>query len=439
MGTKACPALLISAPASHSGKTTITAALARHWTQQGKKVRVFKTGPDFLDPMLLEAACGLPVHQLDLWMMGEACCRQLLAEAAADADVILIEGVMGLYDGMTSSADIARTFDIPLLLVVDGSAMAQTFGALVFGLAHYQPGLRVFGVVANRVNSSAHARYLQQSLPDGIHFCGYLPENESIELPERHLGLVQAAELPDLMQRIDQAAEQLALHGSIMLPPATEFSVMPRVPSPRALDGIAIAVAHDRAFSFIYRDNLAQLQRLGAELCYFSPLEDAEMPDADGLYLPGGYPELHLDQLADNKSMVDSIRQHIAADKPTLAECGGMLYLLNGLSNVQGHRRDLVGAIPGEALMEKRLSGLGVLSAEFPFGELRGHTFHYSTSQIRLQPTLEAQHPAHGRQEPVFCKGRLVASYVHWYLGEQPQACIALFGKQGNTPNPSVV
>lgn len=437
MATKTCPALLISAPASHSGKTTVTAALARYWTQQGYKVRVFKTGPDFLDPMLLEAASGLPVHQLDLWMMGEACCRQLLADAAADADVILIEGVMGLYDGMTSSADIARTFDIPLLLVMDGSSMAQTFGALVYGLAHYQPGLRVFGVVGNRVNSMGHARYLQQSLPEGIRFCGYLPEDEGIQLPERHLGLVQAAELPDLTDRIDRAAEQLALHGSIELPPTAEFPILPRRQLEHRLNGITIAVAHDEAFSFIYKDNLAQLQRLGAELKYFSPLRDSVLPEADGLYLPGGYPELHLDQLADNKTMLASIRDHIAGNKPTLAECGGMLYLLNGLTNIQGHRRDLVGAIPGEALMEKHLSGLGVLSAQFPFGEVRGHTFHYSTSQIRQQPNLQANHPAHGREEPVFYQGRLLASYVHWYLGDKPEACVALFGTE--TPNTAQV
>ena len=222
--SRQCPALLIAAPASGQGKTTVTAALARLHTRQGRRVRVFKCGPDFLDPMILARASGNPVYQLDLWMVGEAESRRLLWEAAGEADLILIEGVMGLYDGHTSSADIARLFNIPLLLVVDGSAMAQTFGALVYGLANYQPDLTVFGVVANRVNSAGHARYLQQSLPEGIHFCGYMPSNEAITLPERHLGLVQASELSDLEQRLDLAAEQLASHGALHLPPASEFS-----------------------------------------------------------------------------------------------------------------------------------------------------------------------------------------------------------------------
>lgn len=305
MQTRTCPALLISAPSSHSGKTTVTAALARYWTQQGKTVRVFKTGPDFLDPMLLEKASGAPVHQLDLWMMGEANCRRRLAEATQEADLILIEGVMGLYDGHTSSADIARLFNIPLLLVVDGSAMAQTFGALVYGLANYQPDLNVFGVVANRVNSAGHARYLQQSLPAGIHFCGYMPSNEAITLPERHLGLVQANELSDLDQRLDLAAEQLASHGALHLPPASEFSypISNKVYG-EGLTGVTIAVARDAAFSFIYRDNLQILQQMGAQLRFFSPVSDQVMPEADALYLPGGYPELYLDQLADNQTML---------------------------------------------------------------------------------------------------------------------------------------
>jgi cobyrinic acid a,c-diamide synthase len=428
MQTRTCPALLISAPSSHSGKTTVTAALARYWTQQGKKVRVFKTGPDFLDPMLLEQASGAPVHQLDLWMMGEANCRRRLEEAAQEADLILIEGVMGLYDGHTSSADIARLFNIPLLLVVDGSAMAQTFGALVYGLANYQPDLNVFGVVANRVNSAGHARYLQQSLPDGIHFCGYMPSNEAITLPERHLGLVQANELSDLDQRLDLAAEQLASHGALHLPPASEFSypISNKVYG-EGLTGVTIAVARDAAFSFIYRDNLQILQQMGAQLRFFSPVSDQVMPEADALYLPGGYPELYLDQLADNQTMLQSIRAHVQADKPTVAECGGMLYLLNGLTNKEGHRRDLLGVLPGEALMEPRLSGLGVLSASFPFGEVRGHTFHYSSSQIRAESTLNAQHPVHGKPEAVYQQGRLLASYVHWYLGDEPEACLAWF------------
>jgi len=185
----ACPALFIAAPASGQGKTTVTAALAAHHRGQGRRVRVFKTGPDFLDPMILERASAAPVYQLDLWMGGEEHCRQLLQAAAAEADLILIEGVMGLFDGDCSSADLAALFGIPIVVVIDGSAMAQTFGALAHGLATYRPGLPFAGVFANRLAGERHYEMLAESLPSGLASFGWLPRNADIALPERHLGL----------------------------------------------------------------------------------------------------------------------------------------------------------------------------------------------------------------------------------------------------------
>ena len=206
-----CPALFIAAPASGQGKTTVTAALACHYRQCGLRVRVFKTGPDFLDPMLLERASGAPVYQLDLWMGGEAHCRQLLHTAAGEADLILVEGVMGLFDGERSSADLAQLFGIPILAVIDASAMAQTFGAIAHGLASYRPQLAFAGVLANRLAGARHCQMLADSLPPGLPFFGYLPRDADIALPERHLGLVQAAEIADLDRRIEQAARSAGL------------------------------------------------------------------------------------------------------------------------------------------------------------------------------------------------------------------------------------
>ncbi|WP_266158692.1 AAA family ATPase, partial [Dyella silvatica] len=208
-----CPALLVSAPASGQGKTSVTAALARWHSRQGRRVRVFKTGPDFLDPMVLQRASRHPVYQLDLWMAGEADVRARLYAAAAEADLILVEGVMGLFDGSLSSADLAQRLGLPVLAVIDGSAMAQTFGALATGLARYREGLQVHGVAANRIGSAYHAQLLADSLPADLHWLGALPRDPSLALPERHLGLVAAAELGDIDTRLDALADAWATHA----------------------------------------------------------------------------------------------------------------------------------------------------------------------------------------------------------------------------------
>lgn len=228
-----CPALLVSAPASGQGKTLVTAALARRHRRAGRRVRVFKCGPDFLDPMILERASGAPVHQLDLFMVGEEECRRLLHEAAQDADVILVEGVMGLYDGDPSAADLAARFGLPVLAVLDGSAMAQTFGALVLGLARYRSDTRLLGVLANRVGSARHGEMLEESLPDGIAWLGALARDPDLAFPERHLGLLQADEIADLDARLDRAAASLP-EAQTGCPKPSPFPPRPDAQSPRA-------------------------------------------------------------------------------------------------------------------------------------------------------------------------------------------------------------
>ena len=217
------PALLLSAPASGQGKTTVVAGLARYHRNQGRTVRVLKTGPDFLDPMILEQASGQPVYQLDLWMVGERECKALLYQAAREADLILIEGVMGLFDGTPSSADLANRFGVPVLALINAHAMAQTFGAVAYGLAHYRPGLPFAGVLANRVAGPGHAELLAESLPPDLRYFGWLPRDGEITLPDRHLGLVQAAEIADLENRLDAAAALIATTGLAELPPSVSF------------------------------------------------------------------------------------------------------------------------------------------------------------------------------------------------------------------------
>ena len=425
---RTCPALLVSAPASGTGKTTVTAAMARMHRNQGRRVRVFKTGPDFLDPMILEQASGNPVYQLDLWMAGEAHCRQLLYDAAGDADLILVEGVMGLFDGQSSSADLARLFKIPVMAVIDASAMAQTFGALAWGLATYQNDLPFAGVMANRVGSAGHVAMLRESLPPSLRFFGALPRDANIALPDRHLGLVQAAEIDDLEPRLERAAAAIQQAGITALPEPVAFAPIDIPSPPPWLRGQRIAVAQDAAFSFLYRANLDMLRTLGAELVFFSPLADAALPEADSVYLPGGYPELHLDRLAANSGMRAALQSHHAQGKPLVAECGGMLYLLESLTDAQGHHAAMAGMLPGHAVMQSRLTNLGMQEMPLPEGVLRGHTFHHSRMETTLTPLAQTKDQrAQGRGEPVYRVNRLHASYLHLYFPSNPEACARLF------------
>lgn len=425
----ACPALLIGAPASGQSKTTATAALARWHRSQGRRARVFKTGPDFLDPMVLERASGAPVYQLDLWMGGAAHCRELLYRAACKADVILVEGVMGLHDGTPSSADLALRFGLPVLAVIDGAAMAQTFGALALGLARYRDGLRLAGVLANRVGSAGHQRMLQESLPADLAWHGALPRDEAMALPSRHLGLVEAGEVDDLEQRIERAAQALGA-AKPPLPPVVHFDApVEGVAVGPLLAGVGVAVARDAAFSFAYRANLDTPRALGAELLFFSPLADEPVPRAaHSVYLPGGYPELHLEPLAANAATRASIQRHREQGRPIVAECGGMLALLKSLTDAQGHAAPMWGLLPGRGVLQKRLANLGLQSAELPEGALRGHTFHHALIETPLMPLAMAQaQRQHGRAEALYRAGRLHASFLHLYFPSNPVAVAALF------------
>lgn len=428
MPTRHCPALFVSAPGSNHGKTTVTAALARYHVNQGRTVRVFKTGPDFLDPMILERACGRPVYQLDLWLAGESECRRLLYEAALEADLILIEGVMGLFDGDPSSADLAEKLGVPVLAVIDARGTAQTLGAIAYGLANLRPGLPFAGVLANGVASARHAEMITQGMPSDIRYFGGLPRDSQFVLPDRHLGLVQAQEIIDLESRLSAAATSIAATGLAELPPAVACTQPERETPAQLLSGIRIGIARDSAFSFIYVANLDVLRAMGATLVFFSPLADAVLPDVDSIYLPGGYPELHLQSLQDNRAMQAALQAHFRQGKPIYAECGGMLYLLESLTDKAGNRGDMTGIIPGHARMQTRLTGLGYQSAPMPGGVLRGHTFHHSQIETPLAPIAFGERLYNTTAgEAIFQTGRLTASYLHCYFPSNPIASAQLF------------
>ena len=424
-------------------------------------MRVFKCGPDFLDPHWHQLATGAPVHQLDLWMTGVDDCAARLHAAAQDADLILIEGVMGLFDGDPSAADLSQRFGVPVLAVVDASAMAGTFGALAFGLQHYRPGLPWAGVLANRVGSARHADMLQAGLRDANDWMGALMRVSPAEatadatnatvrpgtgkagaalLPERHLGLVAAHELPDSLARLDAAADALAatplgrmtMHDlqrwAVDFPAPVQASAVPSL-----LQGRTVAVARDAAFCFIYAANLQTLAQMGARVVFFSPLHDAAVPDCDALWLPGGYPEMHTAQIAANTGMLASLRAHVAAGKPIWAECGGMMALFESITLADGSTAPLWGLLPGQVAMQKRLAALG--PQHLTVGgrhTLRGHTFHYSTAASSapvVTRTARAGEPvAPDAGEALYRHGSIHASYFHAWFPSSPEAVAHLLG-----------
>ena len=437
-----CPAILVAAPASGQGKTTVVSALARLHTRQGRRVRVFKCGPDFLDPVWHGLASGAPVYQLDLWINGEADCRARLAAAAREADLILVEGVMGLFDGAPSAADLARRFGLPVLAVIDAGAMAGTFGALAFGLQHYQNDLPWAGVLANRVASERHAQMLKDSVREPAQWLGAVMRNPAMVLPERHLGLTVASEVTDALARLDAAADALAITplGQMSLQDLQrwqlDFSAAPpALPLQPLLQGKTIAVARDAAFCFIYAANLDCLRALGAKLVFFSPLADAAVPACDALWLPGGYPELHAAQLAANTALRDCLAVHVAQHKPVWAECGGMMALFDILVNADSESQPLWGLLPGTVTMQKRLAALGPQQLTLASGTLRGHTFHYSTTQTTLQPVARTARPdvdpLPDAGEALWQQGSVRASYFHAWFPSCPAAAVELFSPAG--------
>lgn len=438
-GPHSCPALLISAPASGQGKTTVTAALARLHARQGRRVRVFKCGPDFLDPQWLEVASGAPVDTLDLWMTGDGDAAARLHAAAGAADLLLVEGVMGLFDGKPSAADVALRFGLPVLAVIDASAMAGTFGAIAHGLQSWRPGLRWAGVLANRVGGAAHAQMLEAALHAPQQWLGALPAQAEVTLPERHLGLVAAAESADGLERLDAAADLLAATPLGRLTPAqwqrhaVRFEAPPHeIATPALLQGRTIAVARDAAFCFIYPANLECLRGLGAKLVFFSPVAHEPLPDCDAVWLPGGYPELHAAALSSHHGLREALAQHVGRGRAVWAECGGMMALFDELVTLDGEAHSMWGLLPGTIRMQARLAALGPQQLALPQGVLRGHTFHFSRCETALAPAQRTfgpgQSPAQAKGEALWRRGPLAASYFHAWFPSAPAAVAGLFG-----------
>ena len=390
-------AIIIGAPRSGSGKTSLTIGLLRALSRRGLKVRGVKSGPDYIDPGFHAAATGLPGLNLDSWAMPPALIGALLGEACGPADIVVIESAMGLFDGIPvapgrsgSAADLARAFGLPVLLVLDVSGQSQTAAAVAKGFAVYDPAVRIAGVVLNRVGSERHARLAGEAIEAaGLPVVGAIPRDERISLPERHLGLVLAEEHAGLDAHIDRLADAveaaLDLDRLVALAAPLEALAEPAVtalPPP----GQRIALARDRAFSFLYPHVAGQWHAMGAELVPFSPLADeAPDPTCGVCWLPGGYPELHAGALAAAGNFRAGM-QAFAAQKPVHGECGGYMVLGAAIEDADGATHRMLGLLSHTTSFAKRRMNLGyrraTLLADGPLGAagaaLRGHEFHYA-------------------------------------------------------------
>jgi cobyrinic acid a,c-diamide synthase len=389
--------LIIGAPRSGSGKTTITIGLLRALARRGLTVRGAKSGPDYIDPGFHAAATGTPGLNLDSWAMPPAYLRSLAASAANEADIVIVESAMGLFDGIPSetgrsgaAADLARDFGLPVLLVLDVSGQSQTAAAVAHGFATFDPGVRIAGVVLNRVGSERHTRLAGDAIAArGIRVVGAVPRDQAMTLPERHLGLVQAEEQAGISDHIDRLAD--AIEQAIDLDAVLEIAAPVSIPSGDANaalrpPGQRIAIARDAAFTFVYPHVAAHWRAAGAELVPFSPLAD-EPPagDCDACWLPGGYPELHAGRLAAASRFRDGMRA-FAETRPVHGECGGYMVLGAALEDADGVTHPMLGMLGHSTSFAKRKMNLGYRQATLAHDGLlgargdviRGHEFHYA-------------------------------------------------------------
>lgn len=421
------PQLLIGALHSGGGKTTVTMGLLRALQRKGLQVQPFKCGPDYIDTRFHAVASGRDSVNLDTWLASEAHVKDIYARYGAESDACVVEGVMGLFDGFDrmegSSAAMALLLDIPVLLVVSARSTAYTVAALLHGVKTFRPGLRIAGVVFNQVASRRHALLLQQACDDADLPCfGFLPRTEGLEVPSRHLGLT-LAENQQMSQWIDRAADLVEQHLNLQaLLDASAAPFAAPAPAPAAATGkMRIAVARDDAFNFTYRENLDRLSAYGT-VTYFSPLAGDPLPEADIVYLPGGYPELYARELALRRRTMEQLRDYAEAGGRILAECGGMIYLSSFIVCAGEGSFRMCGILPFTATMEGARLQLGYRRLVDAAGrEWRGHEFHYSRlRKPDALPSSARQFDARGGavSTPLYRYKNVIAGYTHLYWGE---------------------
>jgi len=429
------PRIVISAPHRSSGKTTLSIGLCAALTKSGLQVQPFKKGPDYIDPMWLTMATGRECRNLDLFMMGEEKIKESFLTASSGADVSIVEGNMGLYDGMEvdgkgSTADVSRLLKAPVILVVDTSNMTRSIAPLIMGFQNFEPDVLISGVVLNKVSGPRHESKLRAAIE---HYCdvevvGALPRSAEIGILQRHLGLKPAKEdtesasiVEAIRKIIDKYVDLKRVVKIAQTAPELSKIEIRTVEIPQA--SIRLGVAQDRAFTFYYPENIEALRRAGAELVPFSPLRDTALPDVNGLYIGGGFPEVFMKELEANRSLREEIRVAIEAGMPVYAECGGLMYLARRMS-WNGEDREMVGAIPCDIMMHEKPKGHGYIKLQttgkggwFDAGaEIKGHEFHYSEvvnlGNVEFAYNLLRGKGVDGNHDGIMYKN-VLASYAH--------------------------
>jgi cobyrinic acid a,c-diamide synthase len=439
--------VVVSGASSGVGKTTVTLGLLEAFRCRGLTVQAFKVGPDFIDPGFHALVTGRPSYNLDGWMCGCDAVRATVARHSADADLVVIEGMMGCFDGVDgtsedgSTAQIAKWLDAPVVLVIDASSQSRSAAAVVLGFERFDPALRVGAVIANRVGGDTHARWVCDAIASGCRAVplGAIKHDASVALPERHLGLVTATEGPltqELRSRLAEIVERSVDVDRLLAVAAPLGEAARGAATVRTASRVRIGVAGDAAFQFYYSENLDLLRAAGADLVFWSPLTDPALPHVDGLYLGGGYPELHAAALGANVAVRNAVREFAGAGRPIYAECGGLMYLAEALEDLDGVAHPMVGLLPTTVRMRPRRLSLGytevVFAANAPLGAAgtiaRGHEFHYSSMDAVPDSIARVYQirPARGEaRSEGYLINRTLMSYVHLHFASNPALAVS--------------
>ncbi len=433
------PRLIIAATQSGSGKTTITAGLLAALKNRGLNVQAYKIGPDYIDTGWHELASGKTSHNLDSWLVGADKLKEIFTETASGADISIIEGVMGLYDGgrggISSTAEISKFIDAPVVLVIDAKSMGTSAAAIALGFREFDKSVKLAGVILNRLGSDSHKKIIVDALNElGIKCFGAIKRNDEFFLPERHLGLVPTAEnnSVDVIKKICAAVEeQVDVDALIELAKNSAPLQTSTNHQPLNTNHLKIAVARDKAFNFYYGASLNELERLGAEIIYFSPLNDEHLPKVDGLIIGGGFPEMFAASLEQNKKLRAEIFNAAEAGLPIFAECGGFMYLMSRLIDFNGKSFEMCNVLDGAATMTNKLQMVGYVEAEIlrdcaigkAGDKIRAHEFHFSTAETSDEKIFKCQRMRTGAEYFAgVAKKNLVASYLHIHFAGNPSA-----------------
>lgn len=449
--------LLIAGSRSGVGKTTISLGIMRALKKRGFNVQPFKVGPDYIDPGFHTLMCENHSYNLDSYFLGKKGVKNTFLKNSAEADISIIEGVMGLYDGKgekseSSSAEIAKIIEAPVILIIDAGKLAQSAAAVVYGYKNYDPDLNLKGVIINNISSHRHYELLKKAIESdrvGVEVLGYLSRNMDIELPERHLGLVPASEssgfisyaeklssiiekyidlekIKDLASSAKELDQEEFSSGQYMSP--VKSFISEEFKNKVLENKVKIGVAYDQAFNFYYQSNLEILQEAGAEIIYFSPISDKSLADVDFVYLGGGFPESFLEELSENTDFKEDFISKVDSGLPLYAECGGLMYLSRDIKNFDGKRYDMCSVLPVEVEMTDKLQEMGYREIEsiknnilFKKGEkARGHVFHYSKLSGSIHE-LELNYSFHNSRGGYGINDNVLASYLHLHFASNPK------------------